>query len=111
MLAMSSMTNRKTDHNYFKWKTTGEQETTTEGGKAGEKRALPAIALQILKNPKVSGFVVEKGIEVAGKLIDKQLKIIDEAQEKAERFLKKKVNWTRSVLKVFHSTTCFYFLF
>lgn len=28
---------------------------------------------------------------MAGKLVDKQLKIIDEAQEKAEQFLKKEV--------------------
>lgn len=99
VIIMSSMKNHKTNHNYLKWKTTLEQETTTEESKAEEKRALPAIAVSILKNPKVSGFVVEKGIEVAGKLIDKQLKIIDEAQEKAEKFLKKKVKWTHLLLK------------
>lgn len=49
------------------------------------------MALTVLKNPKVQEAVVEKGIEVAGKLVDKQLKIIDEAQEKAEQFLKKEV--------------------
>ena len=47
--------------------------------------------MALLKNPKVQGAVIEKGIEVAGKLVDKQLKIIDEAQEKAEAFLKKEV--------------------
>ena len=45
----------------------------------------------LMKNPKVQEAVIEKGIEVAGKLVDKQLKIIDEAQEKAENFLKKEV--------------------
>ena len=57
-----------------------------------DKRALPAAALALLKNPKVQEAVIEKGIEVAGKLVDKQLKIIDEAQEKAEQFLKKEVS-------------------
>ena len=41
----------------------------------------------------VQGAVVEKGIEVMGKMVDKQLQIIDEAQEKAENFLKKEVNF------------------
>lgn len=41
----------------------------------------------------VQGAVVEKGIEVMGKIVDKQLQIIDEAQEKAENFLKKEVNF------------------
>lgn len=41
----------------------------------------------------VQGAVVEKGIEVMGKLVDKKLKIINEAQEKAENFLKKEVNF------------------
>ena len=39
----------------------------------------------------IQGAVVEKGIEVMGKMVDKQLQIIDEAQEKAEKFLKKDV--------------------
>lgn len=39
----------------------------------------------------VQGAVVEKGIEVMGKMVDKQLQIIDEAQQKAENFLKKEV--------------------
>ena len=39
----------------------------------------------------IQGAVVEKGIEVMGKMVDKQLQIIDEAQQKAENFLKKKV--------------------
>ena len=41
----------------------------------------------------VQGAVVEKGIEVMSKLVDKKLKIINEAQEKAENFLKKEVNF------------------
>ena len=39
----------------------------------------------------VQGAVVEKGVEVMGKIVDKQLQIIDEAQQKAEDFLKKEV--------------------
>ncbi|KAL9961904.1 hypothetical protein ACROYT_G030940 [Oculina patagonica] len=39
----------------------------------------------------VKGAVVEKGVEVMGKLVDKQLQIIDEAQQKAENFLKKEI--------------------
>lgn len=71
--------------------TAGEQSEEKESQEEGEKRALPAAALAVLKNPKVQEAVIEKGIEVAGKLVDKQLKIIDEAQEKAEQFLKKEV--------------------
>ena len=44
-----------------------------------------------LKNPKVQEAVFDKGLEVMGKLVDKQLKIIDEAQEKASKFLAKEV--------------------
>ena len=33
-----------------------------------------------------------KGIEVAGKLVDRQLQIIDDAQQKAADFLKEKVS-------------------
>ena len=46
----------------------------------------------------VQGAVVEKGIEVMGQMVDKQLKIIDEAQEKAENFLKKEVRLHTTVL-------------
>lgn len=73
--------------------TTGEQGEGKETEEGVEKRALPAMALTLLKNPKVQEAVIEKGIEVAGKLVDKQLKIIDEAQEKAEQFLKKEVTY------------------
>lgn len=47
----------------------------------------------------IQGAVVEKGIEVMGKMVDKQLEIIDEAQQKAENFLKKKVRDYRSILE------------
>lgn len=47
----------------------------------------------ILKGANIQGAVAEKGIEVMGKLVDKQLQIIDEAQEKAENFLKKEVRY------------------
>lgn len=71
--------------------TTGQQGEEKETEEEVDKRALPAAAFTLLKNPKVQEAVIEKGIEVAGKLVDKQLKIIDEAQEKAEQFLKKEV--------------------
>ena len=45
-----------------------------------------------IANPKVQEAVVEKGIEVAGKLVDKQLQIIDDAQQKAADFLKKEAS-------------------
>ena len=60
----------------------------------GSKRSTPVR----LNSPVAAGAaaevqsaVVEKGIEVMGKMVDKQLQIIDEAQEKAENFLKKEV--------------------
>ena len=57
-----------------------------------EKRALPALAMSALKNSKVQEAVVDKGLEVMNKLVDKQLRIIDEAQEKASKFLAKEVS-------------------
>ena len=56
---------------------------------SASKRA--GIFAAVLANPKVQEAVVEKGIEVAGKLVDKQLQIIDDAQQKAADFLKKEV--------------------
>lgn len=50
----------------------------------GSKRGPAAV----LANPKVQEAAVEKGIELAGKLVDKQLQIIDDAQQKAADFLK-----------------------
>ena len=58
----------------------------------GTERALPALAMSVLKNPKVQEAVVDKGLEVMNKLVDKQLRIIDEAQEKASKFLAKEVS-------------------
>ena len=63
-----------------------------EGKSSKEKRALPALAMSVLKNPKVQEAVVDKGLEVMNKLVDKQLRIIDEAQEKASNFLAKEVS-------------------
>jgi len=48
--------------------------------------------MSVLKNPKVQEAVVDKGLEVMNKLVDKQLRIIDEAQEKASNFLAKEVS-------------------
>ena len=73
------------------------------------KRALPALAATVLKNPKVQEAVIDKGLEVMNKLVDKQLRIIDEAQEKASNFLAKEV---RSILircrceELKHRLTC-----
>lgn len=53
-----------------------------------------------LKNPKVQEAAVDKGLEVMGKLVDKQLKIIDEAQEKASKFLAKEVCVLELVLMI-----------
>ena len=61
------------------------------GSVTGPKRALPALAATVLKNPKIQEAVVDKGLEVMNKLVDKQLRIIDEAQEKASNFLAKEV--------------------
>lgn len=58
---------------------------------SGHKRALPAAALAILKNPKVQEAAIEKGVEVVGKLVDKGFENIERAQNKAAEFLKKEV--------------------
>ena len=63
----------------------------TDQTETGDKKVLPALAVTALKNPKVQEAVVDKGLEVMGKLVDKQLNIIDEAQEKASKFLAKEV--------------------
>ena len=63
----------------------------TDQTETGDKKALPALAMMALKNSKVQEAVVDKGLEVMGKLVDKQLNIIDEAQEKASKFLAKEV--------------------
>lgn len=59
------------------------------------KRVAPVVAGVLTKlagNEEVQKAVMEKGIEVAGKLVDKHLKNIEEAQEKASDFLKKEVS-------------------
>lgn len=57
--------------------------------------ALPAAG-QILKtlaaNPKVQEAAVDKGLEVVGKLVDKSMENINQAQENAAKFLKKEVS-------------------
>lgn len=55
------------------------------------KRALPAAALAVLKNPAVQEAVIGKGIEVMGKMVDKSFENIERAQNKAADFLKKEV--------------------
>ena len=58
----------------------------------GRRRNLPMKQLDSpLAAANVQGAVVEKGIEMMGQMVDKQLQIIDEAQQKAENFLKKEV--------------------
>lgn len=49
--------------------------------------------MSVLKNPKIQEAVVDKGLDVMNKLVDKQLRIIDEAQEKASNFLAKEVSY------------------
>lgn len=61
------------------------------------KRGAFAVAMA---DPTIQKAVVEKGIEVAGKMVDKQLQIIDEAQQKAADFLKKEVRGLRGYYKV-----------
>lgn len=63
----------------------------TQSTVSGNKRAIPAIALAVLKNPQVQEAAIEKGVEVVGKLVDKQFENIERAQEKAAEFLKKEV--------------------
>ena len=58
----------------------------------GSKRALPAAALAVLKNPAVQEAVIGKGIEVVGKMVDKSFENIEQAQQKAADFLKKEVH-------------------
>ncbi|XP_031555975.1 uncharacterized protein LOC116292763 [Actinia tenebrosa] len=51
--------------------------------------AVAGLLTKIAGNEQVQQAVIDKGIEVAGKLVDKQLQIIEEAQQKASDFLKK----------------------
>lgn len=75
---------------------TSKQNATqaTQASEPGSKRSRPVrlnSPLGAAAVADIQGAVVEKGIEVMGKMVDKQLQIIDEAQEKAEKFLKKEV--------------------
>ena len=66
----------------------------TQSSDPGSKRPVPVrlnSPMAAAAAADIQGAVVEKGIEVMGKMVDKQLAIIDEAQEKAEKFLKKEV--------------------
>ncbi|XP_031555977.1 uncharacterized protein LOC116292765 [Actinia tenebrosa] len=71
-----------------------EQKPENPNSVTGSKRVAPAVAGALTKiagNEQVQQAVVDKGIEVAGKLVDKHLNIIDEAQDKASNFLKKRI--------------------
>ena len=61
---------------------------------SGNKRALPAVAMAMLKNPQVMQAAIGKGVEVVGKLVDKSFENIEHAKEKAAEFLKKEVHWS-----------------
>lgn len=65
-----------------------EEIFASRDARASKRGAFAAL----LADPKVQEAVVDKGIEVAGKLVDKQLQIIDDAQQKAADFLKKEVS-------------------
>ena len=56
----------------------------------------------LLSNAAIKQAAVEKGIEVAGKMIDKKLQIINEAQEKAETFLDTGVRHSFYIFTVFY---------
>lgn len=55
----------------------------------------------LLSNEKVQEAAVDKGIDIAGKLVDKQMQIVDDAQKKASDFL---ANEVRSAEQDFNST-------
>lgn len=65
---------------------------------SGFKRAGPLAAL--LSNEKVQEAAVDKGIDIAGKLVDKQMQIVDDAQKKASDFL---ANEVRSAEQAFEN--------
>ena len=70
-----------------------DQLSASDKAVKGSKRSPVDVTAAAAAAADVQGAVIEKGIEVMGKMVDKQLKIIDEAQEKAENFLKKEVNF------------------
>ena len=84
--------------------TTSSSDTTDEAAATPSTPAKPSasnIVDGLIGSAAVQKAVVEKGIEVAGKMVDKQLQIIDEAQDKAAAFLDKGVRFLglRSVLQ------------
>jgi len=74
-------------HNNTKAPPKREEIFASRDARASKRGAFAAL----LADPKVQEAVIDKGIEVAGKLVDKQLQIIDDAQKKAADFLKKEV--------------------
>ena len=60
---------------------------------SGFKRAGPQLAA-LLSNEKVQEAAIDKGIDIAGKLVDKQMQIVDDAQKKASDFLANEVRST-----------------
>ena len=73
---------------------TSRSTTLTESATKNASAASSAsnIVEGLLGDSAVQEAVVQKGIEVAGKMIDKQLQIIDEAQNKSAVFLDKGVS-------------------
>ncbi len=67
--------------------------TTETVGTDGTKPVPPfaAAASKALGSKQVQDAIVEKGIEVVGKAIDKQIANIERAQNKSEAFLSERV--------------------
>ena len=80
---------RSLESYYNNTKATKKEDISVSRDAPASKRGTFAA---VLADPKVQEAVVDKGIEVAGKLVDKQLQIIDDAQQKAADFLKKEVS-------------------
>lgn len=76
-----------------------KEDVTVKSDVNGFKRAGPLATL--LSNEKVQEAAVDKGIDIAGKLVDKQMQIVDDAQKKASDFL---ANEVRSPEQDFNST-------
>ena len=76
-----------------------KEDVTVKSDVNGFKRAGPLATL--LSNEKVQEAAVDKGIDIAGKLVDKQMQIVDDAQKKASDFL---ANEVRSAEQDFNST-------
>lgn len=62
-------------------------------GKSSKAKSKILGALEkMAENKEVEEAVVDKGMEIAGKLVDKQLDDGEKAQQKVSEFLKKKVS-------------------